>query len=89
LCLGGRDEVGEEAPLFDRARRHATLVRDVLASARDELAAVHFADTKHAGDLRIGIVERFAQEVCGALSGQEPLQQEQRGGLERLGLLRL
>jgi hypothetical protein len=62
-----RDDEGvQETSLLARTHRFATPIADVLARARDELSRVRFGRLNGVGDLIVGIIERFAQNIRGA-----------------------
>src|SRR5262245_7881137 len=75
LC--GVDKSGEKATLLCGADRSAATIRDMFAGAGYQLADVGFFQLENLGDLRILVVERLSQYVCGAFGGGEFLEKKE------------
>ena len=68
----------EQVRVLPAGRAEAgALHADVLPGPPQELPAVRFAEAEHPGDLRVRVLENFAQEKHGALDRGQALQEQQ------------
>src|SRR5262249_49537107 len=67
--LRGSDKGLQKAPLLVRTDGRAAAFCDMFASTGDELPDVCFLHLQDGRDLLVRVVERLAQNVCGAFCG--------------------
>jgi hypothetical protein len=59
------------------ALKRGAILADVLSRAPEQLPAVRFAQPEHPGDLRVRVVEDFAEQEHGALDRRQALEEQQ------------
>src|SRR4029077_10526498 len=72
--LRGHHKGVEKASLFARANRLATSISNVFARAGNKLSSVRVGGSNGVGNLIVGIVKRFSQNICGAFCRREFLE---------------
>lgn len=77
-ALVGRGEKrSQKTLLLGRIRGGVATVGNMPPSAAHELATVHLFESKNLCNLTIGVVERFAKNICGPFRRREPLQKDE------------
>jgi hypothetical protein len=61
----------EKASLFVGTYSGAPFIRNMFTRPSGELSGICFLNLQNLGDLTVGVVECFTQNVRGALSGEE------------------
>jgi len=83
----GSDKRFQKTPLLSRTDRIAPAIGDMLTGTGDELAGACFLYLQDACDLAVGVIERFAQNICGALCGREFFKQHEYSELQSFTVL--
>src|SRR5215470_10185790 len=86
--LRGSNKCLQKAPLLGQADRCALAIGDVFTSAANELADVCFLRLQDGRDLVVGVIERLAQNICGAFCGREFLKKQQNRKFKCFAALR-
>ena len=86
--LRGGDKGLQKAPLLARTDGVHAAICDVFTGAGDELADVCFLHLQYVRDLVVGIIECFAQNICGTFCGREFLEEQQDRKLQCFTALR-
>ena len=73
--LGRGDERFKKTSLLGRTYRRTTPVADMLASSGNQLAGIRFFELQNFGNLSVGVVERFPENIRCPLSRREFLEQ--------------
>ena len=86
--LGGTDKGIQKAPLLARTDGCTSAICDMFAGTGDELADVCFLHLQDVRDLVVGVIECFAQNICGAFCRREFLKEQKDRKLQCFTALR-
>ena len=86
--LRGSDKCLQKAALLARTDGCAPPIGDMLTGTGDKLASVCLLQLQDVRDLAMGVIERFTQNICGALSGREFFKEHKHREPQRFTALR-